>query len=135
MRGRFYERDGRMRTCLFPLALLAAACTPQADEGEPPVETTATAAPTVTSTPEESSQAEQMQADTDADDACGAGKVTPWIGRESTVPVRSAVAKAAGAASDRWIYPDSVVTQDFRPDRLNVVMEKGSDKIVSAHCG
>lgn len=76
-----------------------------------------------------------VQDDADTADACGASKVEPWIGKEATVPVRAEVAKAAGAASDRWIYPDSVVTQDFRPDRLNVVMEKGTDRIMSARCG
>lgn len=124
-----------MKICLVSLALLATACTQQSDSGEPPVKASAPAAPAVAPTSDDPSQADRMQADADAADACGASKVAPWIGKESTVPVRSAVAKASGAASDRWIYPDSVVTQDFRPDRLNVVMEHGTDKIVSAHCG
>ena len=68
-------------------------------------------------------------------DACGASKVAPWIGQESTVPVRRAVAEAAGAESDRWIYPDSIVTSDRRMDRLNVMMERGTDRIVRAYCG
>ncbi len=68
-------------------------------------------------------------------DACGASKVARWIGEEATVPVRVAVARAADAATDRWIYPDSVVTDDFRPERLNVVMERGTDRIITAKCG
>jgi hypothetical protein len=35
----------------------------------------------------------------------------------------------------RWLYPDSVVTQDYRPDRLNVTMDKGTAVIRSARCG
>lgn len=68
-------------------------------------------------------------------DACGASRVAPWIGQEATVPVRIAAAQAAGAASDRWIYPDSVVIQDKRMDRLNVLMEKDTNVIVRAYCG
>lgn len=71
----------------------------------------------------------------DRDDACGASKVAPWIGKEATIPVRRAVVEAAGPEADRWLYPDSVVTQDYRPDRLNVTMEKGTDIIVEADCG
>ena len=124
-----------MRICFVALALLAPACAQRSDSGEPPQEANVTAAPKVAPTTQEPSQANRMQAEADARDECGASKVAPWIGKDSTVLVRSAVAKAAGAASDRWIYPDSVVTQDFRPNRLNVVMEKGTDRIVSAHCG
>ena len=68
-------------------------------------------------------------------DPCGAERVAPWIGREATVPVRREVVAAADPGSDRWIYPDSVVTQDRRMGRLNVLMEKESDIIVSAQCG
>ena len=66
---------------------------------------------------------------------CGADRVEPWIGQEATVPVRRAVAEAADAATDRWIYPDSMVTQDRRIDRLNVLMEKDTDIILRANCG
>ena len=69
------------------------------------------------------------------EDMCGASKVQSYIGQEATVPVRTEVARIAGSASDRWIYPDSIVTQDLRMDRLNVVMERGTDKIISIKCG
>ena len=68
-------------------------------------------------------------------DLCGASKVQSFVGRESTVPVRSEVVQTAGPASDRWIYPDSVVTMDLRMDRLTVTMERGTDRIVSIECG
>ena len=128
---------------LAPLAAMAlAACSP-ADNTAPAddvaasdpampgsatggdIPTPPTLPPTATQTPDQAG----------VGDACGASKVARWIGEESTVPVRTAVVRAAGATSDRWIYPDSVVTDDFRPDRLNVVMERGTDRIVSANCG
>ena len=68
-------------------------------------------------------------------DLCGASKVQSFVGRESTVPVRNEVAQEAGSASDRWIYPDSVVTMDRRLDRLTVTMERGTDRILSIECG
>lgn len=120
---------------------LMAACTPAASDNDPVPSPSSNAGATATTepiaTPSDATpdMATRMQAETDADDACGASKVEPWIGKEATVPVRIEVTKAAGAATDRWIYPDSVVTQDFRPDRLNVIMEKGTEKILSARCG
>lgn len=125
------------------LASLLAACQPAASDndpssvasnaGEPGTAVVASASATPATT--QTDTAERMQAEAEADDACGASKVAPWIGKEATVPVRIEVAKASAAADDRWIYPDSVVTQDFSPDRLNVVMEKGTERILSARCG
>ena len=67
--------------------------------------------------------------------ACNADKVEPWIGKKATQAVRAQVAEATGAKTIRWLYPDSVVTQDYRSDRLNVRMDKGTDVIRSASCG
>ena len=130
-----------------PLALLLAACTagesdmPGNNADEPNATAPASASPTQPATVDAPDGEPQMPEDDTATppdelaDACGASKVAPWIGQESTVPVRRAVAEAAGAESDRWIYPDSIVTQDRRMDRLNVVMERGTDRIVRAYCG
>lgn len=68
-------------------------------------------------------------------DACGASKAEPWIGKKATAAVRAEVERASGAKSIRWLYPDSVVTMDFRPDRLNVTMDKRTDVIRSVRCG
>jgi polyisoprenoid-binding protein YceI len=68
-------------------------------------------------------------------DACHADKVKPWFGKRATPAVRAAVEKATGAVGTRWLYPDSIVTQDMRPDRLNVTMDKRTDIIRSARCG
>ena len=68
-------------------------------------------------------------------DACGASKAEPWIGKKATPAVRAEVEKATEAKSIRWLYPDSIVTQDYRPDRLNVTMDKGTDVIRKVRCG
>lgn len=67
--------------------------------------------------------------------ACNADKVGPWIGKKATAAVRAEVEKATGAKGTRWLYPDSVVTMDYRADRLNVTMDKGTDVVRSAKCG
>ncbi|WP_120717893.1 I78 family peptidase inhibitor [Tsuneonella amylolytica] len=67
--------------------------------------------------------------------ACNADKVQPWIGKAATPAVRTAVGKATGAGTIRWLYPDSIVTKDYRVERLNVSIDKGSDIIRSARCG
>ncbi len=66
---------------------------------------------------------------------CHAERVNPWIGHVATPDTRADIAKATGAETIRWIYPDSVVTMDYRSDRLNVTMDKGTDVIRSAKCG
>lgn len=121
-------------------ALALAACSQEADDGPDnrPSATPASDAPPTTAPPAtvgEPQAGEATTAATASDDPCGASKVAPYIGREATVPVRSEVARISGAKSDRWIYPDSIVTQDLRMDRLNVIMEKGTDRIVEARCG
>lgn len=132
---------------LFSLNLLAlpalalAACSQEAGDG-PSGQSSAT--PAVDAQPatvppasigEPQAGAISTAAAATTDDPCGASKVAPYIGREATVPVRTEVARISGAKSDRWIYPDSIVTQDLRMDRLNVIMEKGTDRIVEARCG
>lgn len=125
----------------LPLAATIAACTsqPAADKPVRSDEVAATdgtgAAPAVVdAAPAEPVQASAAQADDDTD-LCGASKVQSFVGQDSTVPIRTEVARTAGSATDRWIYPDSVITMDRRMDRLTVTMEKGTDKIVSIACG
>ena len=111
------------------LVLLLAACNAAPDGPQPTPAANASAASPMPS-------ASQGAAATPAaDDACGAAKVQAYVGKEATVPVRSEVARVSGARSDRWIYPDSMVTQDYRADRLNVTMDKETNTIVSARCG
>lgn len=130
----------RQLVALAPLTLVIAACT----AGEAPDEAspeTATAAepemPAVVAAPQgaEPSPSPSPGEVAEDEDACGASKVAPYIGREATVPVRSEVMRVSGAEDDRWIYPDSVVTMDFNARRLNVIMEKDTDIIQSARCG
>lgn len=68
------------------------------------------------------------------DGACHAERVSPWVGKTATPEVRAEIARATDAKAIRWLYPDSVVTMDYSPARLNVHMDK-SGVIRSAKCG
>ena len=70
-----------------------------------------------------------------ADDLCNSAKVAPYFGRAATPAVRAEIARKTGAKTIRWLYPDSIVTMDYSPARLNVTMDKGTDAIRSARCG
>lgn len=125
------------------LLLLLAACAtsegpPEGSTGSPPV--TASETPAAGKAGNSISEKRPSPSATaivpeEPDDTCGASKITPWVGKEATVPVRIEVVRATGARGDRWLYPDSPATMDYSPTRLNVIMEKGTDKIVSARCG
>lgn len=78
---------------------------------------------------------EPQPAPAPAVNACHGDKVKAWFGRKATPAVRAEIAAATGAKTIRWLYPDSIVTQDYREDRLNVRMDKGTDVIRSASCG
>lgn len=123
----------------LPVALMVTACQTAADD--PATDASASAGPDapVTSPPMAGDPGNGPPPPPDdmtfPSDACGASKVASYIGKEATVPVRSAVAREAGSSADRWLYPDSMVTEDYSPTRLNVMLDKPTDRIVSMHCG
>ncbi len=67
--------------------------------------------------------------------ACRSDKARPWFGKRATPAVRAAIAASTGAKAIRWIYPDSAVTMDYSPERLNVHLTKRTEVIRSAKCG
>jgi hypothetical protein len=97
-----------MRMMLISAALLAlAACnqttTSAPAEPQPAAEAPPTAMP-------------QTAEEATAQDACGAAQYRSMIG------VNIAAATFPADAGIRIIHPDTMVTQDFRPDRLNVIV-------------
>ena len=69
-----------------------------------------------------------------ASDECGAAPLAHYAGAEATEHVRAAIADVAGQRSVRYIGPGDAVTQDFRPDRLNVELDD-QGRIVRLRCG
>ena len=104
-----------IRAGFFALTLLASACAPPTeDKAEEPAQEPVAAAPT---TREEAT----------AQDTCGAAAYRAMIG--------TSIAAASFPATPqiRVIMPDSAVTEDFRADRLNVIVD-ASGNITALEC-
>lgn len=67
-------------------------------------------------------------------DTCRAQVVSRYVGAVVVTPLRFAVVTAAGHDRIRWIKPGAVVTQDYRPDRLNVILDD-TGRIMTVRCG
>jgi hypothetical protein len=104
-----------IRAGFFALTLLAAACTPPAaeDKAEEPAQ--------------EPVAAPASREEATAQDTCGAAAYRAMIG----TPI--AAASFPATPNIRVIMPDSVVTQDFRADRLNVIVD-ASGNITALEC-
>ena len=57
-----------------------------------------------------------------------------FTGREATVVVGSELLRASGARTVRWVRPGTMVTMDYREDRLTVRVD-ASNRILAANCG
>ena len=66
-------------------------------------------------------------------DRCGAGKVAKYVGDEATPDVRARITADVGHTRIRWVGPDTIVTMDYSPERLNVTMD-ADDVITGANC-
>ncbi|MXO74004.1 hypothetical protein GRI40_02060 [Altererythrobacter aerius] len=66
-------------------------------------------------------------------DACGASKVAPFVAQQATAAVRARLEAEVGHDRIRWVGPDTVVTMDFRSDRLNVMLDS-NDVITGGKC-
>ena len=65
---------------------------------------------------------------------CGAGRLDRYLNVLPTAEVKAAIAREVGGANTRYIAPGDAVTQDYRPNRLNV--ELGEDgRIQRFRCG
>lgn len=63
-------------------------------------------------------------------DACGAAERQDWIGR-----ARSDLPSPPAGADWRVFETGQPVTQDLRPNRLNIEIDPGSRKVVRLACG
>lgn len=64
---------------------------------------------------------------TPSENACGADQT--WVGKKKDDVDMS------GFKAVRVIYPNQPVTMDFSPERLNVILEEGTDIITEVKCG
>jgi hypothetical protein len=104
-----------MRALLSACALIAlASCGPTTSEAPPTTEAPTTTAP-------------QTAAEATAQDTCGASQYQAMIG------TNIAAATFPADAGIRVIQPDTPVTQDFSPQRLNVIVD-ANGVITSLEC-
>jgi hypothetical protein len=104
-----------IRAGFFALTLLAAACTPPSGEkADEPAQDPVAAAP-------------QTREEATAEDTCGAAAYRAMIGTSI------AAASFPATPNIRVIMPDSVVTQDFSAQRLNVIVD-ASGNISALEC-
>lgn len=67
-------------------------------------------------------------------DSCGADLAARFIGATARPDVREAVKGSVAHDQIRWIKPGTAVTQDLRPDRLNVILS-ADGRILTMRCG
>lgn len=56
---------------------------------------------------------------------CNAQPAQSYVGKRADQAVGAAILTASGARSLRWGPPNSVWTQDFREDRVNIQYDEG----------
>ncbi|HEX4737027.1 MAG TPA: I78 family peptidase inhibitor [Allosphingosinicella sp.] len=65
---------------------------------------------------------------------CDAGKVKTLVGRQRSPAVEREALQLSGGALVRWIPKGSAVTMDYRPDRLDLRLDRRG-RIASVSCG
>lgn len=98
-----------IRVLVLSLALAGAACT-QSNPPQPPEETV--------------SEGPQTAQEATAQDTCGASEYRSLIG------ANIAAVTLPADANIRVITPGTMVTEDFRPDRLNIIA--GEDGVITS---
>lgn len=68
------------------------------------------------------------------DDSCGIARVERHIGAHLTDALRAEIRADRDERGVRFIAPGSAVTQDYRPDRLNVTLD-AQGRIARLGCG
>lgn len=65
---------------------------------------------------------------------CDIAPVQPLVGRAADEALAREILRLSGARTLRWKPPGTVVTMDYRPDRVNVSLDTAG-KITGFDCG
>lgn len=65
---------------------------------------------------------------------CRVNDAARFVGQAGTSALAAEAREAANAASVRWLQPGSVVTMEFRGDRLNIVLD-AANRVTGMRCG
>ena len=79
-------------------------------------------------------QPETYPARGDTGHHCDAARAKHLVGRKRSPRVEAEALRLSGAASARWIPPGMMVTMDYRPDRLNLRLDRHR-RILHVSCG
>ncbi|TFI60176.1 hypothetical protein E2493_00215 [Sphingomonas parva] len=83
---------------------------------------------------EQNAQAPVPVGEAEGGTACDATQVRHLIGRQQSEAVATEAMRLSGARALRWLRPGSVVTMDYRTDRLNIHVD-GKGRITDLRCG
>jgi Peptidase inhibitor I78 family len=67
-------------------------------------------------------------------DKCDSAKAQTLIGRARSAKAGAEALRLSGATALRWIAPGTMVTMDYREDRLNLRVDPAG-KVVKVDCG
>lgn len=65
---------------------------------------------------------------------CPADRAASLVGMAYDAKTRNMAKSIAGDAPIRWIMPDTAVTQDWSPERLNINLSR-DNKVIRVWCG
>ena|SRR5688500_13511567 len=66
--------------------------------------------------------------------SCRNQGLTRFIGRRATPELATELRRASGAKIVRWVRPGSMITMDYRDDRLTVRVS-ARNRVIAANCG
>ena len=65
---------------------------------------------------------------------CRSPGLAKFVGRQASPQLAAEMRKASGAKTVRWVRPGSMITMEYRDDRVTVRVS-ASDRVIAAHCG
>jgi len=107
-----------MRSVLLPLLFLAACATDPAD----------------TPLSDEPAAVAKPPALTDPSGTCRSEALASFVGQQRSEELGARILKATGTREIRWVPPGTMVTMDFRGDRVTVYLDSAG-RIERASCG
>ena len=65
---------------------------------------------------------------------CDASRAQKLIGRTKSAGLAAEAKRLSGATALRWIAPGTMVTMDYREDRINLRVDS-KDRLIKVDCG
>jgi hypothetical protein len=66
--------------------------------------------------------------------ACDAARAQALVGREATSALGAEALRLSGARAMRWLPEGSIVTMEYREDRLNIHLDR-RNRVARINCG